>query len=187
MTGCNKYWLILFLALSACVSGKRNADGVYDYWYCIGYSGTPSLLLHSERQPIQGDISIVRSHSQLLTTARYYQFCSSLTSLETGKRFVSCTTETDTTSTLSVQPGDYSFELFALGFNSFTIDSVRLERGDALNLFVGLGGAGGFATLDLTSERKLMRWQLKARAKKWRRELYRQYKNPHVVQSEYIK
>jgi hypothetical protein len=151
---------------------KRDENGLYSYWYCIETKELPSVVLESKTSAISLDSTNLRVNAFNGSAGEPCSFCLTLDQLNSDNQFFTCSSFNSTTCELTIPNGDYSLKAYSIGFTDFRADSIRFNSGEMVELSIGLGVAGAFNTIDISSKKRLMKWQLRSKAKKWRREYY---------------
>ncbi len=155
--------VLLFTFITSCMPAVSNAEGLYEYEYCIGKSGQTSQIkqVHTSAASSSGlkiTGTVTDSYSRSIQGAIILY---KLSNSDIERQVYS----SDTGSfALNIPAGCYDFTIKMIGYTPAT-SHMCFESNTELESTLGEGS--GFYTYGITSTRKLFRFQLRRRVKQY--------------------
>ena len=156
-----------------CLPAKKNQDGLYEYEYCIGIKGTKNSVKIIDQNPSE----ICQIKGTVKDQLRQSVIWPANVNLKpvTGDKTQTTLTDSLGQFSFTVPNGDYILNTSFIGYSRLENENISVSN-SIINLEINLGEADGFYTYGFTTKRKMIKWELRKKAKR----LARKYKKERL-------
>ncbi|NME70448.1 hypothetical protein [Flammeovirga aprica] len=157
---------LFLLLLTSCVYSEKQKDGYYHYSYCTAVAGEESeyhlykTSFENEVDSSNLKIKILDKLSQGYLNFPVYIDYSSIDGSSGRITVLDSLTK-------YFKPDTYDLKVRSIGCSDLNIDSLLIEKENTFELRIEMGFGSGFADFDIQSKRRLTKFQIRRKGRKF--------------------